>query len=408
MEGRVAGALIDLSDNANEAPWDRYGEAEAFGAEYEEIYATNIIQVSDTLSEYFLADRPGEGDTGYLARAAIFANTIDYTHRDPLTNNAELTRPTLSVAPRPHNYSYNTTTGYWGGVAIRGTNDNDLRLYDDAAMSVLLGSSSAGGSTIDYVLVDSNRRALGDYFPRAQLWSGSGQYSIGLSGNSTTSGVGVTSTSFGSGDIIEVRDAYVGNGTPEFIRVVPGGGLDLDVRQHVSDPATASTFVQGRFSAAAGSDSGGAGVAESYTFTPGFTGWSGLVLLNKGGSGTATIYRDQSAPAGASVEINGGAASTNNRDVNLALSASDPQTAMMDMRISVDGVFDTETWVPYSTSGSATVPAGAGTKTVAVQFRNNAGSDQPRPATRSTWCRRSRRARRSPTPLPARGGSRRR
>ena len=77
------------SDNANEAPWDRYGEAEAFGAEYEEIYATNIIQVSDTLDEYCLADRPGEGDTGYLARAAIFANPIDYTHRDPLTNNVE-------------------------------------------------------------------------------------------------------------------------------------------------------------------------------------------------------------------------------------------------------------------------------------------------------------------------------
>ena len=182
MEGRIAGALIDLSDNANEAPWDRYGEAEAYGAEYEEIYATNIIQVSDTLSEYFIADRPGEGDTGYLARAAIFANTIDYTHRDPLTNNAELTRPTLSVAPS--RTTTPTTPPPATGAVSRSAAPTTTTCVCTTTRRcrVLLGSSSAGSSTIDYVLVDSNRRALGDYFPRAQLWSGSGQYSIGLSG----------------------------------------------------------------------------------------------------------------------------------------------------------------------------------------------------------------------------------
>ena len=67
-------------------------------------------------------------------------------------------------------------------------------------------------------------------------------------------------------------------------------------------------------------------------------------------------------------------ATTNNRDVNLALAASDAQTGLMDMRISVDGVFDSETWEPYATSRNATLPDGAGTKTVTVQFRNNAGA----------------------------------
>ncbi len=374
VEGRIAGTLIDLSDNANEAPWDRYGEAEAYGAEFEEIYATNIIQVSDTLSEYFLTDRPGEGDTGYLARTAVFANTINYTQRDPLFSLGELDRPSLSVQPSPHNYSLNTVNGYWSGVGIRGGNDNDITLYDDAAQSVSLGGSTFGGSTIDYMLIDSNERALGDYYPRAYLFSGSGAYDVEWAAGANILGQTSTLTSFGSGDVIKLWDAFADSGVVNYVRVVPSGGLDVEVLAHDSDSATASTFVQSRGTAVAVGSSGGAGAAEALQYSVATGDWTGIVLLNKGGSGTATIYRDQSAPTGASVEINGGAASTNNRDVNLALAASDAQTGMMDMRISVDGVFDTETWQPYSTSGSATVPTGAGTKTVTVQLRNNAGA----------------------------------
>ena len=126
----------------------------------------------------------------------------------------------------------------------------------------------------------------------------------------------------------------------------------------MSNSATPASLVQSRSTNAASGSSAGAGGAESIQYSSPTSDWTGLVVLNKGGSGTATVYRDQSAPTGASVEINGGAASTNNRDVNLALAASDAQTGLMDMRISVDGVFDTETWVPYSTSGAATVPDG--------------------------------------------------
>ena len=223
VEGRVAGALIDLSDSTNEAPWDRYGEAEANGAEFEEIYATNIIQVSDTMNEYFNIDRPGEGDTGYLARTALFASTINYNQRDPLFSLGELTRPSLSVQPSPHNYSYNTGSIYWSGVAIRGTNDNDLVVYDDAAQTAPLASSAYGGTTIDYVLVDSNHRALGDYYPRANLWSGSGSYNIEWAGNANTLPEGSTSLSFGSGDVIQMRDVSVGGGVTNYVRVVPSG-----------------------------------------------------------------------------------------------------------------------------------------------------------------------------------------
>ena len=374
VEGRVAGALIDLSDNTNEAPWDRYGEAEAYGAQFEEIYATNLIQVSDTLWEYFNVDRIGEGDTGYLARTSLFASTINYDQRDPLFSLGELTRPSLSVQPSPHNYSYNTGSIYWSGVAIRGNNDNDLVVYDDAAQTTALASSAYAGSTIDYVLVDSNHRALGDYYPRAQLWSGSGPYDIEWAGNANTLPEGTASLSFGSGDVIQMRDVSVTGGVINYVRVVPSAGLDVEVLAHVSNSATPSSLVQPRSSNAATGSSAGAGGAESIQYSAPVSDWTALVVLNRGGSGNATVYRDQSAPTGASVEINGGAATTTNRDVNLALAATDGQTGMMDMRISVDGVFDSETWEPYSTSGTATLPEGAGTKTVTVQFRNNAGA----------------------------------
>ncbi len=133
-EGRIAGTLIDLSDSANEGYWDRFGEAECYGAGCEETLLVARTRVSDTLSEYFNTDRPGIGDVGYLARTSVFANTNNYAahpQRDPLFNNAELTRPSLSLTPSPHNYSFATAHGYWSGVAIRGANDNDLNLFDD-------------------------------------------------------------------------------------------------------------------------------------------------------------------------------------------------------------------------------------------------------------------------------------
>ena len=86
-EGRIAGTLIDLSDNNNEGFWDRYGEAEAYGAEFEEIYTTSLDRRCPTRSaSTSTVDRPGEGSTGFLARTAVFANTNDYAaypQRDP-------------------------------------------------------------------------------------------------------------------------------------------------------------------------------------------------------------------------------------------------------------------------------------------------------------------------------------
>jgi glucose/arabinose dehydrogenase len=79
-------------------------------------------------------------------------------------------------------------------------------------------------------------------------------------------------------------------------------------------------------------------------------------------------------PSG-TVLINGGAARTKRRVVNLALSASDPEpgTGVDSMRFSNDGT-TWSTWEPYGTSKVWYLSSGYGTKTVYVQFRDRAGN----------------------------------
>lgn len=372
-EGRIAGALIDLSDTANEAHWDRFSEGGSNAAS-EEIYATFLSDVSDTLNEFFNTDRPGEGDTGFLARAAVFQNTIDYTHRDPLFSQQQLTRPSLSVAPNPHNYSYSAGTAFWGGVAIRpgSGGDFDLRLYDDQGQTVLLESSAFGTGTIDYVLVDGNH-LTGDFFPRAFLFSGSGEYQIEEFTGNNTLGVGSEAGSFSSTDVIQPFDASVSAGQTNYVRVVPSGGLDVELFAHDSD-GTAAGAVQRRSESLTSSSGGGAGAPEALSYSSPDSDWTGLVVLNKGGSGTYTIYRDTAGPSAPSVVIDGGNSTTYDTSVDLTLSATAGATPVTEMQISTDGVFDSEAWVPYATSRTVTLPAGLGTKTVTVRYRNAAGA----------------------------------
>ena len=269
-------------------------------------------------------------------------------------------------------------------MAIRGANDNDLRVYDDEGLATNLASSTHGGSQVDYMLVDSNRKPAGDsYFPQAFLFSGSGGYDIELSANSNQLGIGTTNLSFGAGDIIDVRDMATTTGVTEYLRAVPAAGLDVRMRLHEST-ATSSTWVQSSLSAVAAADGGAAGGAEAFVYTPASSTWHGFVLVNNGGSGGVTVYRDTTAPTGSSVVIDGGAANTTDTSVNLALSSTDAQTGIMDMRISVDGALDSEPWEAYATSKNVTVPAVSAPRRSSLSSATTPGSLPLLSATRST------------------------
>lgn len=78
------------------------------------------------------------------------------------------------------------------------------------------------------------------------------------------------------------------------------------------------------------------------------------------------------APTG-TVQINGTAQYTNSKSVVLTTSAGSYVSAVTQMRISNDGVFDTETWQSYSSSASWTLTTGDGTKTVYVRYKDALG-----------------------------------
>jgi len=87
---------------------------------------------------------------------------------------------------------------------------------------------------------------------------------------------------------------------------------------------------------------------------------------------TSTLV-DLTGPSGA-VVLNGGVPATAVRTVDLALSASDTQSGVAEVRISDDGGSSWSAWQAYAASVDHTLPAGDGTKTVTVQFRDAVGN----------------------------------
>jgi hypothetical protein len=90
---------------------------------------------------------------------------------------------------------------------------------------------------------------------------------------------------------------------------------------------------------------------------------------------TRSWFVDSVVPRG-TISINGGSASTASRSVTLKLSASDPSPAsgVASMRFRNGGTTTWSSWFTYSTSKSWTLSAGAGTKTVYVQYRDRASN----------------------------------
>jgi hypothetical protein len=373
LEGWIAGALIDIADTNNEPYWDRYSEGGGLpdrGNIFAQMANDSIARANTLVDFWNLRGSLGYNVANTGAAGSIYQSTIDYGFRDPLTNTVEVIRPT----PTPHNYSFVTTIPYWTVFGARTTGaDYDVSVYDDYAQFVNLGSSTYGSSTIDFVAIDGNRRAAGDYYPRVYQFSGTGNYTAEYHEGSTILDAGSAFITMNTNDVVTTRDSFQTAGVPVYVRVVPSNGTqDAELFLMGDDPAVSSTWVRGRSSAVASATVTGAGQAESLVYTPAFTEYYGLVVVNKAGSGTYTVYVDQSAPTG-SVSINGGAAATNSLNVTLSLSATDAQTGVTSMQVSTDGVFDSEPVEAYATSKAISFTGGAGTKTAYVRFMNGAG-----------------------------------
>lgn len=365
VEGRIVQALDSINDGVK-YPFDNIS-----GPGYN--HATDYFNVLRTYQpSTFAAFWSGRGalgqDVGQASLSALFQGTIDYGFRNPLTDGVSKTMP---VAIVPHNYSATTTRGYWSAVAVRPADgsDSDLALYNDYAQTQVLGTSSYGGTTTDFVAVNSNSgaRPLQTYYPRVTAFTGTGNYTVEYVQGNTTFSLGTTTIATDSTLPIAIMDSYQNTGVPVYYRAVPAAGQSIGL-----------TFLQpgqtvlGR-SSGVSSAIGASGQAVAVAATPAATGYGALVVTNQGlSSGSVALYADISAPTG-SVTIASGAATTTKTNVPVQLSATDAETGVVSMQISTDGTFDTEPVVPYATSAVAKLTGINGIKTVYVRYLNNAG-----------------------------------
>jgi hypothetical protein len=210
----------------------------------------------------------------------------------PLANYTPLTRPTPTPA---QDFSYLTTTSYWSVVAIRppAGSDYDLRLFDDSAQTVQLAQSSLGGSAVDFIAVDTNLLPPGDYYPRAYFFAGpGGPYQIELAQGAAVLTAGSSPVTMATGNVVAVRDVNLTAGTPITLSVAPTMlNQDPELFLLGDDPANSATWVRPRSSAVATSSAAGPGTVEQITYTPTRSGWYGVVVVNKAGTGTYTLTR---------------------------------------------------------------------------------------------------------------------
>ena len=366
VEGRVAGAMIDLEDIQNEGIWDRHAE----GGPPRPQWTTFINGSAPTYYVHFSIERTNMGfDVGDNARASVFQNTINPGFYDPLTPGTPLLRPT----PVPHDFQVHTTEQRWSVVAMRASTaaNNDMQLYGSRSDVGFLTASQEAAGVPDYIMIDSRRMPLGDYYPKMSSISGAGGYTVEFDQSGTSLFDGSWTVPMGVNDVVAVRDTLLEANVPTYFRAVPASGQNIELLLHSADPVWTSPIQPRNLAAQTGSQTG-LGGAEAVSHQAPQIEMAGLTLLNKEGAGTVTVYRDTTAPTG-SVVINGGAASTTNRTVTLTTTAADAQTGVDGIQVSVDGVLDTEPVQPLTATRSATLPAGAGTKTVLVRYRNRAG-----------------------------------
>jgi Ca2+-binding RTX toxin-like protein len=385
VEGRVAGAMLDISDISvvSTDHWDTRSEGDpGFQWRTFQDYELAGNGVRPTTYAEFWQDR---GQLGYDvsdagANAANFQNTIDYgTFSDPLTPYVTKVRPKPMQA---HRYSVANSAAQvgtnWAVVAMKPTSgsDYDLSYRELEVGGPTLALSSNTANRVELVAVDFNHRAAGPDWVMAYATPNGGEGTYGVQyaagAQNATSGQHVLNL---SSTFVAVRDLSIGL-SPTYVRAVPAAGQDIELLLMDSLPSNSASFAQHRGQAVRQADTAGTGGAEAFSYT-GTVDQAGLVVVSKGTTGgSVTLFVDASAPTGW-VNIDGNAYLTPDTSVVLSLGATDTHTGIVDMRVAVDGALDTEPWEPYTASKAVTLPAGQGTKTVRVQFRNGALMPSP-------------------------------
>jgi cell division septation protein DedD len=99
---------------------------------------------------------------------------------------------------------------------------------------------------------------------------------------------------------------------------------------------------------------------------------TGLVNLTAVPVTLTGIELDMTPPQG-SIQINGGASTTDSTAVTITVNATDPISGVSQMRFSNEDTWDQAVWIPYTNISSWQLTSGDGAKTVYCQIIDNAG-----------------------------------
>jgi hypothetical protein len=259
-----------------------------------------------------------------------------------LTQNSQYARN----VPSPDWYAFDSgsspANNMWQGFGLQPGNNSDYDMFllanNNAGLNNTIAASTYGGSFFDYILIDRNHAPTGFYYPTVIQYNGRDNYSVEYTRRSSNTAIvapnSQTANIPSSMDSMEVYDLDLTAGRNYSISVRPtAGNPDIGIALHASNPATASTWYQGRGQALIQRDTLGNGKQEGFGYSTPTSDRYGLIVMTKNASGPMSynIYVDDTPPAGA-FSINNGAQYTNNPNVTLNNAVSDTGTGMNDMR----------------------------------------------------------------------------
>ncbi|WP_433414109.1 hypothetical protein ACQP1V_33120 [Microtetraspora malaysiensis] len=282
VEGRVAGALLDLADAGprNEKYWDVAGLGPAaVVAAFRKAPADDIDQFLTGLSE----------DDRFLARSVLFQNTIGGPRYDDIFDR-KIARWPANVPLLP---VFTTTAGKWSvvaAVANPATGANvDLDVYPPDHAKVPLASSDGVAANADFIAVQP-ASADDAYVAGAASDADYQEYALEVAEapDGDLEKNAFTEFTMGADRLVEIRTARLEQGQPATFVVTPRNGQDVDL--FVMTP-TSGVWGLPR-SRALRSAVGGPGKAERLSISnPKVSGVYAVIVIKRSGEGGLSLAR---------------------------------------------------------------------------------------------------------------------
>ncbi|WP_433348884.1 hypothetical protein ACQP25_35075 [Microtetraspora malaysiensis] len=282
VEGRVAGALLDLADSGarDEKYWDVAGWGPAaVVAAFRKAPADTVDQFLTGLSE----------DDRYIARSVLFQNTIGGTRYEDLFDRKPAHRP-ANVPLQP---VFPTTAGKWSvvaAVANPATGANvDLDVYFPNNGKVPVSSSDGAAANADFVAVQP-ASADDAYIAGAPSYTDYQEYALEVAEapDGDLEKNAFTEFTMGADRLVEIRTARIEQGEPATFVISPRDGQDVDL--FVMAPKS-GVWALPR-SRAIPSAGGGPGKAKRISISdPKVSGVYAVIVIKRSGAGGLTLTR---------------------------------------------------------------------------------------------------------------------